>query len=219
MIRYSILILLFGSVAASAQTSPAIGLMSRAMAATPDPRHGNVLFLKHCTGCHGRAAWGNGVKEVPSLAGQRESYLVEQLAQFATLERTGSAMHKALKSPDVSNPQALRDLAAFLSHAPRNPKPEHGDGSALAAGEHAFQRGCVMCHGHSAEGSATEPIPALAGQHYQYTLIQLRNFAAGHRGQVEPPVIDFSAGLSAAEQQGVADYLSRLMPSDVKSSE
>ncbi len=62
----------------------------------------------------------------------------------------------------------------------------------------------------AAQGSTEEPIPALAGQHYAYTLIQLKNFAAGHRGQVEPPVIDFTAGLSAADQQGIADYLSRI---------
>ncbi len=213
MIKHSLLTLLFVCAAANAQ-SPAISLMSRTMAVTPDPEHGKVLFLKHCTGCHGRNAWGNGLKEVPSLAGQREFYLVQQLAQFATLERTGSAMHTALKPPDIANPQALRDLAAFLSHAPRIPKPEHGDGTALAAGERAFQHGCVTCHGKSAEGSTTEPIPALAGQHYQYTLVQLRNFAAGHRGQVEPPVIDFTAGLSSVEQQGIADYLSRIKPSE-----
>lgn len=34
-----------------------------------------------------------------------------------------------------------------------------------------------------------------------------------HGGQVEPPVIDFTAGLSAEYQNGMADYLSRLEPS------
>jgi cytochrome c553 len=83
-------------------------------------------------------------------------------------------------------------------------------GIAHAAPPALFQRGCVMCHGTSAQGSADEPIPALAGQHYPYTLVQLKNFAAGHRGQVEPPVIDFTAGLSSEDQRGIADYLSRL---------
>jgi len=187
-------------------------LVGKAMGAAPDSDHGRILYLKHCTGCHGQKAWGNGPKEVPTLAGQRERYLVEQLAQFATLERNGSAMHRIRNAADVNHPQAIRDLAAYLAKAPRNPKPEQGDGAAAGAGEKLFQRGCAMCHGTSAQGSVGEPIPALAGQHYQYTLLQLKNFAAGHRGQVEPPVIDFTAGLSSEDQSGIADYLSRLKP-------
>ena len=210
---------LTASIACSASSGIALAappalneLIGKAMSAAPDAQHGRILYLKHCTGCHGRNAWGNGPKEVPTLAGQRESYLVEQLAQFATLERNGSAMHRATSAADVNHPQAIRDLAAYLAKAPPNPSPEQGDGAAVAAGEKLFQRGCAMCHGTSAQGSAEEPIPALAGQHYPYTLVQLKNFAAGHRGQVEPPVIDFTAGLSSDDQIGIADYLSRLKP-------
>lgn len=195
---------------AHAQATPSAALLTQAMGVTADPEHGKILYLKHCTSCHGQRAWGNSVKEVPTLAGQREFYLVEQLAQFATLERNSSAMHKALSATEVNHPQALRDLASYLATAARNPKPEHGDGKSLPAGKQLYQRACAMCHGDFAQGSATEPIPALAGQHYQYLVIQLQNFAAGHRGQVEPPVIDFTAGLSSGDQQGVADYLSRI---------
>lgn len=218
MFRY---LIMGASIACSAAsglalaTPPALNeLVGRAMNAAPDSQHGRVLYLKHCTSCHGGNAWGNGPKEVPALAGQRELYLVEQLAQFATLERNGSAMHRATNAADVNHPQAIRDLAAYLAKAPRNPSPDQGDGAAVAAGEKLFQRGCAMCHGTSARGSADEPIPALAGQHYPYTLVQLKNFAAGHRGQVEPPVIDFTAGLSSEDQSGIADYLSRLKTTD-----
>jgi cytochrome c553 len=212
-------LIMTASIACSASAGVALAappalkeLVGKAMSAAPDAQHGRILYLKHCTGCHGQSAWGNGPKEIPALAGQRESYLVEQLAQFATLERNGSAMHKATSAADVNHPQAIRDLAAYLAKAPGNPKPEQGSGAAAATGEKLFQRGCAMCHGTSAQGSADEPIPALAGQHYSYTLVQLKNFAAGHRGQVEPPVIDFTAGLSSEDQSGIADYLSKLKP-------
>jgi cytochrome c553 len=211
--------LMAATIACSAANGLALGappalneLVNKAMSTAPDAQHGRILYLKHCTGCHGRNAWGNGLKEIPTLAGQRELYLVEQLAQFATLERNGSAMHRATNAADVNHPQAIRDLAAYLARAPGNPSPEQGDGASAAAGEKLFQRGCALCHGTSAQGSADEPIPALAGQHYPYTLVQLKNFAAGHRGQVEPPVIDFTAGLSSEDQSNIADYLSRLKP-------
>jgi cytochrome c553 len=202
-----------GSVATALAAPPALNeLVGKAMGTAPDVQHGRSLYLKGCTACHGQRAWGNGAKGVPALAGQRELYLVEQLAQFATLERNGSAMHRIANATDVNHPQAIRDLAAYLAKAPRIPRSEQGDGTALAAGKKLFQRGCAMCHGISAQGSADEPIPALAGQHYSYTLLQLKNFAAGHRGQVEPPVIDFTAGLSPEDQSGIADYLSRFIP-------
>lgn len=189
-------------------------LTGKAMAATPDPQHGQILYSSQCSECHGAKAWGDPKKDIPSLAGQRTLYLVVQLADFALLERNGSEMHKAAVSADVGNAQGIRDLAAYLSQAPANPQPVRGDGRALKSGKQLFQRQCAMCHGKNAEGSAEEPIPALAGQHYRYTLAQLKNFAAGHRGQVEPPVIDFTAGLSAEDQSGIADYLSRLMVRD-----
>lgn len=195
---------------ASAAAPAVHDLIGKAMAATPDAPRGQVLYSSRCSGCHGARAWGDPTRGIPSLAGQRTLYLVVQLADFALLERNGSEMHKAAGSADVGNPQTIRDLAAYLSQALANPQPGRGDGRALTSGEHLFQRQCAICHGKNADGSADEPIPALAGQHYRYTLAQLKSFAAGHRGQVEPPVIDFTAGLSAEDQSGIADYLSRL---------
>jgi cytochrome c553 len=197
---------------AAAQSPAVANIVGEAMAVQPDTGHGSVLYAKRCRGCHGGKAWGNGLEDIPSLAGQRELYLVTQLAQFATQERNGSTMHRATSTPDVNNPPAIRNLAAFLSRAPANPRPEHAEDNVPASGESLFQRNCAVCHGTAAQGSSDEPIPALAGQHYDYTLIQLKSFAKGHRGQVEAPVIDFTAGLSDAEQKGIADYLSRIKP-------
>ena len=180
------------------------------MATTPDGQHGQVLFLKRCARCHGVEGWGNGIKEIPAVAGQRDLYIISQLAAFETLERNGSAMHRATQTADIGNPQAIRDLAAFLSKASPAPNPDHGDGRQLATGEKMFQSQCALCHGAHAEGSPDEPIPSLAGQHYSYIMVQLKSFAEGHRGQVEPPVIDFTAGLSMDQRQAIADYLSRL---------
>jgi cytochrome c553 len=180
-----------------------------------DLPHGMVLYLKHCAGCHGRQAWGDGLRAIPALAGQRETYLIAQLAHFIDGSRPGSdlhaaAMHEALEPPDVKRAQALRDLSAWLSRAAPDNNPEHGSGEALAAGKRAYANACTGCHGTEGAGSEQPAVSALAGQHYSYLLAQLRSFSAGH--------LPHAAGLAAAivgtgeQQQAVADYLSRLPP-------
>jgi len=200
--------------------SPAVEanrLALEAAAVKADAGHGQILFLKHCVECHGPRAWGDGPREIPTLAGQQERYLVTQLARFATgarpgTETHGAAMHDTLQPPDVDRPQALADLAAWLVHAPRDPEPEHGDGRALAAAARAYARDCAGCHGAEGEGGvpqALQAVPAIAGQHYSYLLVQLRSFTAGRRSHV---LFTLPGAPSASEQQALADYLSRLTP-------
>jgi cytochrome c553 len=198
--------------ASSARASPPATtneLVSRAMNATPDTARGRVAYESHCSSCHGRQAWGVGVEAIPALAGQREFYLVTQLAKFHTQDRIGSTMHRAVSASDIADPKTLRNLAAYLSAAPIVTSPDQGDGLDLRTGEQLYETNCAMCHGQRAEGSESEPIPKLAGQHYTYILSQLKSFAAGHRNQVEPPVLDFTAGLSTAQERAIADYVSR----------
>ena len=193
---------------------PGMDLLSQALAVTPDPEHGKILYLKHCTKCHGPHAWGDGPREIPTLAGQRQRYLIEQLARFATGARKGSvlhgpAMHDTLQPADVNRPQALGDLAAFLSRAGRNPQADHAEGQALAVGKRTYTKACSACHGSDGAGSDSGTIPAIGGQHYRYVLTQLREFALGLR---DHPLgtDDVASGLSADEQQALSDYVSRL---------
>jgi cytochrome c553 len=201
---------LLASQLANAANPRAFELLRTAMALTPDVEHGKLLFAKQCSACHGARAGGNGLHEVPALAGQREYYLLEQLVFFSALERNAPAMHDIVKRPDLDHPQALRDLSAYLSHASGRSTTDRGDGHTLAAGERIYSQSCAACHGGHGEGSDEEPIPAIGGQHYRYLLAQLEAFPSGHRSFVEPPVLDFTAGLSADERKAVADYVSRL---------
>lgn len=194
----------------SAANPRAFELLKTAMSLTPNADHGEILYTKHCSACHGTRAGGSGPREVPALAGQREYYVLEQLVFFSALERNAPAMHDIVKRPDLDHAQALRDLAAYLSHASGRPTTDRGDGHALAAGERIYSQSCAACHGRSGEGSDNEPIPAIGGQHYRYLLAQLEAFPIGHRSYVEPPVLDVTAGLSSDERKAVADYVSRL---------
>ena len=196
-----------------AVSAPGDDLVSQAQATIPDLHHGMILYLQHCAACHGRQAWGDGPREIPVLAGQREGYLIEQLVRFANNSRQGSemhgpAMHETLQLPDVDRTQAFRDLAAYLAQAPHNRQPEHGDGHALTLGERDYTRGCTRCHGSDGAGSERGAIPAIGGQGYGYLHAELRSFAAGRLAH--PAVADSPVALSAEEQWAVADYVSRL---------
>jgi cytochrome c553 len=199
--------------ATAALGEPGADLVSRAMAVTPDPEHGRILYLKHCSKCHTPHAWGDGPREIPALAGQRDSYLIVQLGHFASGERKGSethgpVMHEILQPPDLNRPQAIGDLAAYLSRAGRNPQPEHAATRAPAIGKGTYTKACAACHGTDGAGSDKGTIPAIGGQHYGYLLAQLSGFASGLRGHPLGP--DVVSGLSDEEQQAVADYVSRL---------
>ena len=189
----------------------AASLEARAAAATPDPAHGRILYLKHCVSCHGAHAWGDGPREIPTLAGQWESYLRAALARFATGERAGlpehgAAMHETLQPPDVDRPQALADLSAWLATAPRNPDPEHAAGSAHGGGA-AYARLCAPCHGADGAGNAREPVPAIGGQHYSYLLGELEAIAAGTRRHPRPAG---GGKLGDGDRAPVAAYAARL---------
>ena len=119
-------------------------------------------------------------------------------------------MQEGIHPADVNRPQAFRDLAAHLSQAPRSPRSDHGDGRALGAGERTYLRGCIACHDQSAEGNDGAPIPAIGGQHYYYVLHRLKSFAALHEVRVEPDLLRLVAARSLEQQQGLADYTSRL---------
>jgi cytochrome c553 len=188
-------------------------LASQAATLTADVPHGMVLYIKHCASCHGKRAWGDGPREIPGLAGQREPYLIAQLAHFVDAKRQGSELHgpvmrDTLQPPDVNRAQALCDLGAWLTRAPANREPERGPGQALAAGKRVYANACADCHGLSGEGSDQPVVPALATQHYSYLLAQLRGFSSGARAHA--PGLDARIVGAAEEQQALADYSSRL---------
>jgi cytochrome c553 len=210
-----ILLAALASCVCEAQSMTTLKMLEKAQALTPDPRRGERLYIEYCSVCHRRSGWGNGPREVPSLAGQQDLYLLEQLIEFSVLDRKKAQMHTVVSRPELADPQAWRDVAAYAAQRPRNPSPERGDGTQLPVGEQVYTHSCATCHGENGEGSAEDLIPAIGGQQYRYLLIRLRNFTQAHDGQqgsagVEPAVINLLARLTPTELEAVADYASRL---------
>lgn len=217
-----LLMLVFTSSVVAVASGPASELLTRAASLRGDAEHGRILYLKHCVPCHGSRGWGDGPREIPAIAGLQESYLLEQLADFATGERSGSATHgpamrDTLQPADVDRPQAIRDLAAYVSRNGRNPSPDYGEHRTGDLGKRVYASGCSVCHGADGAGNDSPAVPRIAGQHYRYVLAQLRDFASRHRGRADPGEIEYGVRLSGAGQEAVADYVSRLVPASTGS--
>lgn len=136
-----------------------------------------------CSACHG--ANGNSpIAEWPSLAGQNTAYIREQLKLFRAGHRNNEVMYPlaiALTDEDID------DLAAYF--AVQTPTGLEADPANYKAGEVLYRGGdrernipsCTSCHGPVGLGNPGSAYPALRGQHAQYTLKQLTDYASEQR--------------------------------------
>ncbi len=169
-----------------------------------------------CSACHGMD--GNStVPQWPKIAGQKQSYIVQQLMDFKVGEKSGR--HNDTMYPIVAmlSKQDMEDLAAYFSSLPgsigaASPK--------LAARGKALYRGgdlenkitaCTACHGPTGQGIETAAYPRLAGQHPDYIVQQLKAFKSKERANDLNAIMrDISAKLSDDDMLAVASYINGL---------
>ena len=178
-----------------------------------------------CGACHG--VDGNSAAAIyPNLAGQGEKYLLKQLQDTQAGDRPILEMTGMLAA---FNDQDLADIAAYyasldatvmgsqeMTDEAYSLNPEEF----LALGERVFRGGniktgvaaCTGCHSPSGAGNAPAAYPALAGQHGDYIIKQLKNFQNNLRkndgdGQIMRAV---AGPMSDLEIRAVANYLSGL---------
>lgn len=72
----------------------------------------------------------------------------------------------------------------------------------VSAGKSLYMNSCASCHGDDANGIQQLNAPNLAGQHQDYLMAQLRNFAIGVRGS---NALDVSGQQMAAISKSIAD--------------
>ena len=156
-----------------------------------------------CVACHG--AGGVSVNpDWPSLAGQKQGYLVEQITAFRDGGRANEQM-----APMVSrlSDADIAALAAYYS-AQTGKAASSGDARLVARG-HNRAAYCLACHGMQGK-TANEEWPNLAGQQARYLESQLRAFQSGAResGMMQTVIANFSPQDLAA----LAAYFSQLEP-------
>jgi len=174
------------------------------------PDRGAVLFSRSCARCHGLQGHGDAAQAIPALAGQRFTYLVRQLADFADAERDGADKHRIVARGELRNPQAWADIAAYLSGVPVVQFAGAGDDSQAELGRAIFREQCATCHHGDARGDDDGFVPSLRNQHYSYLAAQLHELAEGRRHNVDENLMRFLRSFDDQDIDATAVYLSRL---------
>ena len=206
-----------------------IGVINTASAVEGNADAGKTKAAS-CASCHG-ATGISAIGTFPNLAGQKDAYIVKQLADFKSGARTNMMM--APMAANLSE-QDMADLAAYLSIQKRtSEKAVASDDSSApvtasagsveivtstkAKGLYAGdvkdgQEKSVMCAScHGADGNSLIAIyPKLAGQSASYTAKQLANFKSGER--VNPIMAGMVAGLAPKDMHDLAAYFAVQTP-------
>lgn len=183
-----------------------------------DVAKGQQIATQVCAACH--AADGNSmISANPVLAGQHAEYITKQLKNFKSwdgkpAERNNpvmAGMAAPLSKEDMVN------LGAYFSQ--QKPKGGTAKNRELALeGQKIYRAGiarkqvpaCAACHGPAGAGIPVQ-YPRLAGQHADYTLTQLKSFAAGQRANDPQSMMREVAGrMTEQEMKAVAEYISGL---------
>jgi cytochrome c553 len=171
-----------------------------------------VTAAQVCSNCH--AVDGNAESpNFPRLAGQQPAYLVAQLTNFRSHQRSDPEgfFYMYGISQKLSDEQ-IKGLAEYFSQQVAKPVPGKVDALKMAEGKVIYEKGipakevspCVACHGPKGEGMAT--FPRLAYQHQSYLVSQLDVFQ-DNKGRPNTPMTQVAHSLSPREMQAVAAYL------------
>jgi cytochrome c553 len=168
-----------------------------------------------CAACHGPD--GNSTNpQWPKIAGQNAAYLLKQLHNF---KNPDTGRNNPIMTAQVAalSDQDMADLAEYFAAQP--PSPGVADPQLVETGQALYRGGdlergivaCSGCHGPQGRGNAAAKIPALAGQHAEYTAAQLKAFRAMERAN-DPNQMMRDAAMRLTDQDiaAVASYLQGL---------
>lgn len=194
--------LLFAATAGAAETQAP---------AKPDLAKGQATATQICAACH-TADSSRGSPANPILQGQHADYLVKQLNEFKAGTRKNAVMSGMVAA---LTPEDIKNVAAF--YASKSAKPGFAKDKALVTlGEKIYRGGiadraipaCAACHSPNGAGMPAQ-YPRLAGQHSDYTELQLNTFRSGARGN-SAQMVAIAAKMNDREIKAVSDYIAGL---------
>jgi len=176
----------------------AAGLVGPALAAEEPTLEQRI---EQCASCHGDEG-NSGREEIPSLAGQPEFFLLDQLAYFREGVRKNEPMRPFVEDLSDAEIRALAEHYAALAPERRGEPP---DPELIERGaELAERRRCHSCHGRDLGGK--EQIPRLADQRIDYLIKALKDYRDDERRNADTNMSASVAGLSDKDLRALAHY-------------
>lgn len=198
-------------LASLAITMGAIGAAHADLEADADAAAGKEKAVA-CAACHGQ----EGISPTgafPNLAGQQASYLAKQIMDIRDGNRVVPEMAGQV---DSFSDQNAWDVAKF--YADKSPALGQADPDELLVehGRELYRAGdmakgipaCAACHTPTGQGIGTAVYPALSGQHADYIVGTLQDFAAGDRANDPANIMrDIATKMSDRDMEAVANYV------------
>ena len=154
-----------------------------------------------CSACHGED--GNSrLENVPSLAGQPEFFLLNQLVLMRDGVRTIPVMAALVRGLTDADIQTI--ASHFAARGPRASSEPIDDALAKRGRELAVTLRCGSCHLPGLEGR--QQIPRLAKQRIDYLTRALKDYRDGTRAGADTLMNNAVAGLSDTDLSALAHY-------------
>lgn len=158
-----------------------------------------------CEACHGKD--GNSViAGTPSIAGQPETFLVNQLIFFREGLRASPVMQEVAKG--MKDPEAIALSKHFAKRPVKVVTAAPADAKVMARGKDlAGRMFCGQCHLPKYQGRAQ--MPRLAGQREDYLADTMIAYRDNKRTGADTTMIGVLAGVPDADIKAMAHYLAR----------
>ena len=154
--------------------------------------------------CHNNGSHDGGL--APLLEGQPARYLYTQLQAFKEKRRPTGGMDVPASSMTDEDMHDISDYFAAqqLPATPFNPDP-----TKVALGrQSADELQCARCHQTDYKGR--DQFPRLAGQWWDYTTAQLKDFRSGRRPHGTAAATDIVMNPDTEQSENLAHYFSQL---------
>jgi len=166
-----------------------------------------ALFLAQasCTACHGED--GNSkIANIPSLAGQPEFFILNQLFLMREGVRPIESMKPFVKDLRDSDIDALAKHFAGLE--PKASDEKIDPALVKRGSELAVTQRCASCHLPNLAGQ--QQMPRLAKQRVDYLIHSMKEFRDNKRSGADTLMSNAVAGLSDADLTALAHYAASL---------
>ncbi len=161
--------------------------------------------LAACEACHGKD--GNSVVPgTPSIAGQPQTFLVNQLVFFREGLRASAVMQEIARG--MADKEAIALAKHYAARPVRNASAGPANPGVMARGKDlAGKMFCGQCHLPNFRGR--EQMPRLAGQREDYLAATMIAYRDNQRTGADTTMIGVLAGVPDADIKALAHFLAR----------